>query len=193
MICGRSTTHDGERYPLGRIRFPHVAPDDADVKIALGCQHCYIKQARCNYFSIDELRVARTTHVGRGRKPSSMQTIDKKPSASHVAPVPSDLVTRLSKLHQELGSIIREMKSVAPSTTKPSEPLEYGNDDFIDSILVGHELEIEQHARDAALKATLVPEEWWNDKTTRQILEISAEKLGQRYNPETGAFEAYDF
>lgn len=194
-ICGRDTPHDGERYPLGRIRFPHSAPDDIEVKIALGCQHCYLKQVSCNYFSIDELKVSRTMYRGRGRKPSTMTTYDKKPSATHVVRSSDDLVTRLSKLHQELGSILRELKSVAPSAAEPviEEPSELSDDDFIDSLLVGHEDEIEQHARDAALKATLVPEEWWNGKTTRQILEIHAEKQGLRYDAELGKIVPYDF
>lgn len=195
-ICGRDTSHDGVRYPLGRIRFPHIAPDDVEVKIALGCQHCYVKQMRCNYFSIDELKVSRTMYRGRGRKPNTLKTYDKKPSATHVVQrSDSDLVTRLSRLHQELGSILRELKSVAPSAAEHviEEPSELDDDEFIDSLLVGNEDEIAQHARDAALKATLVPEEWWNGKTTREILEITAEKRGLRYNEESGQFETYDF
>lgn len=194
-ICGRDTPHDGERYQLGRIRFPHNASEDVEVKIALGCQHCYLKQVSCNYFSIEELKVSRAMYRGRGRKPSSMKTYDKKPGATHDVRPSSDLVTRLSRLHQELGSILRELKSVAPSASvmPDEEQSELGDDSFIDALLATHSEDIEQDARDAALKATLVPEEWWNGKTTREILEITAEKRGLRYNEESGQFETYDF
>lgn len=194
-ICGRDTSYDGERYPLGRIRFPHIAPDDAEVKIALGCQHCYMKQVSRNFFSIDELKVARTMYRGRGRKPSTMQAYDKVPRATRDVQPSSDLVARLSMLHQELGAILRELKSVAPSASvmPDVEQSELGDDAFIDSIIATHSDDIEQDARDSALKSTLVPEEWWNGKTTRQILEITAEKRGLRYNEELGQFESYEF
>ena len=194
-ICGRDTSYDGERYPLGRIRFPHIAPDDAEVKIVLGCQHCYMKQVSRNFFSIDELKVARTMYRGRGRKPSTMQAYDKVPRATCDVQPSSDLVARLSMLHQELGAILRELKSVAPSASvmPDVEQSELGDDAFIDSIIATHSDDIEQDARDSALKSTLVPEEWWNGKTTRQILEITAEKRGLRYNEESGQFESYEF
>lgn len=195
-ICGRSTSHDGERYPLGRIRFPHNAPEDVEVKIALGCQHCYVKQMRCNYFSIAELREARTTHVGPGRKPSSIKIYDKKPRATcDVQSSNSDSIDSILHDLQKIVARLKAMKSVAPSAAEPviEEPSQLGDDEFIDSLLLNHQGEIEQDARDAALKATLVPEEWWNGKTTREILEITAEKRGLRYNEESGQFETYDF
>lgn len=194
-ICGRDTPHDGERYPLGRIRFPHNASEDVEVKIALGCQHCYLKQVSCNYFSIEELKVSRTMYRGRGRKPNTLKTYDKNQSATYVVKPSNDLVTRLSRLHQELGSILRELKSVAPGSAEPviEEHSELSDDAFIDSLLANHQSDIDQDARDSALKSTLVPEEWWNGLTTRQILDITAEKQGMRYNEETGQFEAYDF
>lgn len=195
-ICGNDTSHDGERYPLGRIRFPHNAPDDVEVKIALGCQHCYVKQMRCNYFSIEELAVSRTMYRGRGRKPSTMQTYDKKPRATHVVQSSNgDSIDSILHDLQKIVARLKAMKRVAPSASVMPDPeqSELGDDSFIDALLATHSEDIEQDARDAALKATLVPEEWWNGKTTREILEITAEKRGLRYNEESGQFETYDF
>lgn len=195
-ICGRDTSHDGERYPLGRIRFPHNASEDVEVKIALGCQHCYLKQVSCNYFSIEELKVSRTMYRGRGRKPNTLKTYDKKPSATHVVQSSNgDSIDSILHDLQKIVARLKAMKSVAPSAAEPviEEPSQLGDDEFIDSLLLNHQGEIEQDARDAALKATLVPEEWWNGKTTREILEITAEKRGLRYNEESGQFETYDF
>lgn len=195
-ICGRDTSHDGVRYPLGRIRFPHNAPDDVEVKIALGCQHCYVKQMRCNYFSIDELKVSRTMYRGRGRKPSSMKTYDKTPSATYVVQRSNDdSIDLILRDLQKIVTRLKAIKSVAPSASvmPDQEQSELGDDSFIDALLATHSEDIEQDARDSALKSTLVPEEWWNGLTTRQILDITAEKQGMRYNEETGQFEAYDF
>ena len=195
-ICGRDTSHDGERYPLGRIRFPHTAPDGVEVKIALGCQHCYLKQVSCNYFSIEELKVSRTMYRGRGRKPNTLKTYDTKPRATcDVQSSSSDSIDSILHDLQKIVARLKAMKHVAPSASvmPEAEQSELGDDAFIDSLLASHQSDIEQDARDSALKSTLVPEEWWNGLTTRQILDITAEKQGMRYNEETGQFEAYDF
>lgn len=186
-ICYNETPFDGHRYPLGRIRFPNIAADGVEQRVTLGCSKCYIKQTRCNFYTIEELRQARTTHKGRGRPPSeSVQVTTREVREDDDIDL---IIADLRKIIRRLRGLQKANRSATHFVAQPELPI----DEMLDAMIAEHSDDIEQDAKDSALKSSLVPEEWWNDKTTRQILDIHAEKIGQRYDPELGAFVPYDF
>jgi len=178
-ICGAATTHDGLRYRLARVRFPHFHDDTVTTRVALGCLNCYIKQTKCNTYSIEELRALRLVKGKRGR-----------PVKAKGEDVEVDEPTELELL-KELKQIVTKLIAMKSSSATHDAPATHDTA-FIDSLIGEHQGEIDQDAKDAALRATLTPEEWWNGKTTREILEIQAEKMGMMYDPDEGRFVPYD-
>lgn len=178
-ICGAATRFDGARYPLGRVRFPHIQDDTITMRVALGCVNCYVKQTRCNTYSIEELRTLRLMKGKRGRPVKAKSDV-----------LEVDESTELELL-KELKQIVTKLIALKSFSATCDAPVTH-DADFIDSLIGEHQSEVDQDAKDAALRATLTPEEWWNGKTTREILDIHAERIGMMYDADEGRFVPYD-
>lgn len=180
-ICGQEVRTDGSHVALGRIRFPAVHDESVQTKIILGCQNCYVKQLRCNFYTFDELRATRVVNVkpGRGRKSKAIETTYDEETKI------------LLELKRGINALIK-LKRQNSCTSHDDESL-IPEEAFIDALIESHSSEIDQDAKDSALKSKLTPEEWWNGLTTREILDVTAEKRGQRYDEDLGAFVDYEF